>query len=128
MSKDYFFYKDSGETKKIRVHEITYLQASDNYVIAHLINGRCTIRATFNSILEQLFEYPFWRVHRSYAVAIDCIEVIRTDTILLTDKKTELPAQKRYLNSRPTGVEIILPNVLGCDDECDRLPGDDESI
>lgn len=75
---------------KIPLDKILYFEGYDDYVKIH-IEGRKTLvaRVTMKNILERLDEKKFSRVHRSYIVALDKIQKIKSKSLFIND--VEIP-------------------------------------
>jgi DNA-binding LytR/AlgR family response regulator len=75
---------------KIPFDKILYFEGYDDYVKIH-IEGQKTLvaRVTMKNILERLDEKKFSRVHRSYIVALDKIQKIKSKSLFIND--VEIP-------------------------------------
>lgn len=86
------FVKNGHVWEKMRVGEIRYIEAQDNYIAIHLETERKMILMTMKSIQEQLPLENFVRVHRSFIVNKDCIDTIGPNFILVGEKEIPLSA------------------------------------
>lgn len=75
---------------KIPFDKILYFEGYDDYVKIH-IQGQKTLvaRVTMKNILEKLDEKKFTRVHRSYIVALDKIQKVKSKSLFIND--VEIP-------------------------------------
>lgn len=62
------FIKDGYKYVKIHLHDILYIQKTDNYLDIYTLDKRYTIRSTISGFLQQLKQPNIFRTHKSYAV------------------------------------------------------------
>src|SRR5258705_7215384 len=94
---EYLFYKYRGGFKRIKLDEIFFLEADDNYVNVFALNEKHVIRVSFDTIMKQLPREKFIQTTRSYAVAIDRIDVFDKEKVtFLGVKDLEVPVGRRY--------------------------------
>jgi len=95
--KTYFFRKDRL-LKRINLDEIIYLEASKNYTKLYTEDETFHLaRITLLEAMKLLPENKFFRVHRSFAVAADHIDVMGRDNVrLATTPVVEVPVSKMY--------------------------------
>jgi two-component system LytT family response regulator len=80
---------------KILFSEILYLETMDDYIKIHRKQNETVL--TLSSMKKMMDKLPldmFVRVHRSFAVAIDCIESISSKNILIND--SAIPIGRSY--------------------------------
>jgi len=87
---DYFFVKNDTRNKviKIKYDEITYIEASQNYVVIHMGRKHHLIYLTMKEIEDFLPADKFIRVHKSYLVNEQKITSIDGNKICLEDLYT----------------------------------------
>jgi DNA-binding LytR/AlgR family response regulator len=79
--KDYIFVRSNSVLTKIRINDIIYIQALGDYVNIFTVDGkRFTVHITLKSIEEKLRNGKFFRLHRSYLVALDHIDNVEENT------------------------------------------------
>lgn len=89
-----FFRADYGLVK-VKVADIVFIEGLDNYLKIHLEEGPpLVLRLTMKAMLEKLPASKFIRVHRSFIVAVDKIQSIRSRMILVADE--EIPIGSSY--------------------------------
>ena len=89
-----FFRADYGLVK-VTVSDILFIEGLDNYLKIHVHEGPpVVLRLTLKAILEKLPATKFIRVHRSFIVAIDKIQSIRSRMILIEEE--EIPIGSSY--------------------------------
>ena len=88
------FVKDGHSWVQIRLSEILYAQAQDNYVDIHEKNKRTLTRMTLNELERKLPEQDFLRIHKSYIIAINKIEKVEKNHILI--EGVRIPLSRLY--------------------------------
>ena len=89
-----FFIKDGYEQTRVLYDDIQFLEAAGNYVTYHLRNRKVLSRSTFMEAISQLPPGKFVRVHRSFYVAIDKIEKIERQQLIVNN--TKIPVSEAY--------------------------------
>ena len=93
---EYFFVRADNQSVKIFTNEILYVEAMSEYIRIHFKNTKSLM--TFMSIklmMETLPSDRFMRIHRSYIIALDCIQSFRRNELELNDG-TVLPVSATY--------------------------------
>ena len=90
--------KADGRLVFLKPEEIVRVEAADNYVMLHLVNGRLMLRETMTAIEARLGPDGFVRINRSAIVAFDQIREIQPAqhgdyTVILRDG-TKLPLSR----------------------------------
>ncbi len=79
--KDYIFVRSNSVLTKIQTKDIIYIQALGDYInIFTTDNKRHTVHITLRGIEEKLPPSKFYRLHRSYMVALDHIDGVEEGT------------------------------------------------
>ena len=89
-----FFVKKGSMLVKVYLENILWIQAMDNYVIIQTNSDQFVIHSTMKDIELKLPASQFLRVHRSYIIPIDKINVLDENTVLIGDKT--IPIGKSY--------------------------------
>jgi hypothetical protein len=89
-----FFVKKGSMLVKVFIDNINWIQAMDNYVIIQTATDQFIIHSTMKDIEIKLPSDKFLRVHRSYIIAVDKINVLDENTVLIGDKT--IPVGKSY--------------------------------
>jgi len=85
------YLEAGGESVRIPLRDIRYLEVMRNYTTIHTGHGDHTIRRTLNE-LERLLDESFFRLGRSYIVRLSCIRrVTRTQLELISGELLALP-------------------------------------
>jgi len=89
-----FFVKKGSMLVKVYLDNIQWIQAMDNYVIIQTNSDQFVIHSTMKDIENKLPTANFLRVHRSYIIPIEKINVLDENTVLIGDKT--IPIGKSY--------------------------------
>lgn len=80
---------------KILFSEILYIETMDDYIKIHRKENETVLTlSSMKKMMDKLPKDMFVRVHRSFAVAINCIERITTKNILINN--SEIPIGRSY--------------------------------
>ena len=106
ITRDFFFIKCNGKIEKIIMAEVIFIEAMANYVIIHTRQKKYITYLTFSGIEEQLPEYLFVRIHKSFLVAISAIQTIDGTEVITASAR--LPLSKNYRNEVMGRIESRL--------------------
>ena len=81
--KDYIFVRSNSVLAKIQLNDIIYIHALGDYVniFTREKNKRHTIHCTLKNMEENLPSTKFFRLHRSYIVALDQIDTVEDNMV-----------------------------------------------
>ncbi|HCL84312.1 MAG TPA: hypothetical protein DIC22_10065 [Chitinophagaceae bacterium] len=96
MSGHLFFYRHDGALKKLAIDEIIIIEAANNYVKIHKRGGILMLRTTLDAALNRLPEKQFLRVHRSFAVSVDYIDMISKKAVFMKDMEPGVPVSRQH--------------------------------
>jgi hypothetical protein len=109
--KAYFIsFKDEKGTIRLtlKTNDLIFLEASDNYVVIHYESAGKTksylIRNTLKQFENDLTEFPLLRCHRSYAVNINHVKMMKREkgiVQLVMDNigQHEIPVSRTYVDN-----------------------------
>ena len=90
--------KTDGRVVFLKPDEIVWVEAADNYIILHLVEGRLMLRETLTALEERLGTEKFVRVNRSALVHLDQIKELQPalhgDYIVLLRTGTKVPLSR----------------------------------
>lgn len=92
--KDYIFVRSNSVLTKIKIRDINYIQALGDYVNIFTREKRHTVHITLRGIEEKLPRDKFYRLHRSYLVALDQVDTVEEGTAYV--EKHPLPIGEQY--------------------------------
>jgi DNA-binding LytR/AlgR family response regulator len=93
---DYMFIKGESKNKFLKVNygDILYIEGLKNYVSVYTKNQRIITYQSLRDLDEQLPQPPFYRIHKSYIVALDKIRMVDGNTVYIEDQT--LPVGETY--------------------------------
>jgi two-component system LytT family response regulator len=94
IAEPYFFIKSNQKLEKIIIEDILYIEALSNYVILHTRNKKHIVYMSFKGIESQLPPHLFLKIHKSFIVAVNAIQTIDNNELILADHI--LPISKSY--------------------------------
>ena len=94
LDKDFIFIRDKGVLIKLKTDDILFIQALGSYVTIHLPEKKHTIHLTLMAIEKTLPSAKFFRIHRSYLVALDKVDRIEQETAYIG--KNPIPIGELY--------------------------------
>ncbi|MGE5418823.1 MAG: LytR/AlgR family response regulator transcription factor [Chloroflexota bacterium] len=103
------FIKSGSSLVKLKLREIIYVEALENYVTVNTNEEKYTIHFTMKAIESQLPSSLFIRVHRSYIVNKTMIQSIRENTLELNLGNTvkSIPVGKSYRDSLLNEINVM---------------------
>lgn len=106
MSADEFiFIRDSNIIRRLKLDDILYAEAMGDYVKLHTLQKFFAIHITLKTIEERLPSARFFRIHRSYIVALNKIDTIQEGVITVNGKS--LPVADAYRSSLNKQLNIL---------------------
>jgi two-component system LytT family response regulator len=103
IAEPYFFIKSNQKLEKIFIDDILYIEALSNYVILHTRAKKHIVYMSFKGIESQLPAHLFLKIHKSFIVAVNAIQTIDNNEVILADHI--LPISKSYRLSVMERVE-----------------------
>lgn len=91
---DYIFVKNNYVFVKIKLEDILYAEADNNYVQLVTTEKKLLLRLSLSQLLEKICYKPMVRIHRSYAVNINVIQSFSDQEVNLP--KMQLPIGRSY--------------------------------
>jgi two-component system LytT family response regulator len=93
--KDYILVKSEHRIHRIKFKDIDYIQSMQAYVAFYIKNERILSLNTMKNLEVELPENQFIRIHKSYIVAIDKIEILEGNQIVIGKNKLPIGASYR---------------------------------
>jgi DNA-binding LytR/AlgR family response regulator len=90
--KNFFFVKSDYKDIKIVISEIKYIEAMEKYVRIYTTSQKTMTLMSMSSIMEFLPLNQFFRIHRSFIINKNKIDLIEGNTVQIDQKK--LPISK----------------------------------
>lgn len=103
------FIKSGSSLVKLKLRDIIYVEALENYVTVNTYDEKYTIHFTMKAIESQLPSGLFIRVHRSYIVNKTMIQSIRENTLELNlgNSVKSIPVGKSYRDSLLSEINVM---------------------
>jgi len=98
-----FFIKCNHKYEKLYFEEILFVQAMQNYVTIYTTKGKYMTLLYLKNVAQNLDDQQFIRVHKSYLVAIDKIETIEDNELIIQNFR--IPISRNY-------KETVLKKIL----------------
>ena len=81
--QDYIFVKSDGKLVKININDIYFIEALREYVKLCTVQGNYITYQSMQHLEEKLPSEKFFRVHRSYIIALHHVQMIEGNTVLV---------------------------------------------
>ena len=91
---DVLFVKFNYRFIKVRISELLYVEADNNYINLVTNTRKIALRLSLNQWLDKVNHKSIVRIHRSYAVNMDSIHSFSDQSVFID--KMELPLGKNY--------------------------------
>jgi DNA-binding LytR/AlgR family response regulator len=106
---DEIFIKKGSTLVKLKLRDIVYIEALENYVTLNTSNEKFTIHFTMKAIENQLPSGVFIRVHRSYIINKSAIQTINESSLDLNvgDTLKNIPVGKSYRDSLLNDINVM---------------------
>ncbi|AXT20447.1 response regulator [Flavobacteriaceae bacterium AU392] len=98
----YTLIKSGSKTHKLRLDDILYLKKDGNYLEIYTAKEKIIlIRSSMNDVFKLIPETSFIRIHKSYVVPLDKIDILEVNKITIGKHKIPIGAiYREELNSR----------------------------
>jgi len=104
---DYFFVRCNSKYEKVFFHDVSFIEALQNYAVIHIPGRKLITYITLTSLENQLPKDRFIKVHKSYLVSVPHIQAIEGNEILIENDR--IPISR---NLRDDVVHQIMGNRL----------------
>lgn len=104
---DHFFVKCDSKFEKVFYHEVSFIEAMQNYSVIHVTGRKLITYITMTSLENQLPKEQFLKVHKSYIVSVPHIKAIEGNEILIGDSRVPISR-----NLKDEVVNQIMGNKL----------------
>jgi DNA-binding LytR/AlgR family response regulator len=86
-SQDYFFIKSDGHFIKIRFDDVLYFESEKDYVFIYTKEKRYLTLLSLKQLERDLPADKFMRVHRSFLVSLDKVDMIDSNQLVINGKQ-----------------------------------------
>lgn len=87
IEQDYFFIKSDGQFIKIKLEDVLYFESEKDYVFIFTEQKRYLTLLSLKQLEKELPPERFLRVHRSFLVALEKIELLDGNQLVIKDKR-----------------------------------------
>lgn len=94
IKSDFLFVKSNKKTYKIAFTEILYIEGLGDYIQIHLQEQKIITNLSMKKILELLPNELFYRIHKSFIISLNHIQLVEGNMVVINDKK--LPIGNSY--------------------------------
>src|SRR5450759_4710799 len=103
------FIKKGSSLVKLKLRDIIYIEALENYVTLNTNDDKFTIHFTMKAIENQLPSGVFIRVHRSFIINKSMIQSIKENSLDLNvgDNLKSIPVGKSYRDSLLDDINVM---------------------
>lgn len=91
---DHIFVKHNYAFVKLKLSELLYIEADNNYTSIITVDKKFLLRLSLNQLLEKINYKALVRIHRSYAVNINAIQSFNEQEVEVN--KQHLPIGRNY--------------------------------
>jgi DNA-binding LytR/AlgR family response regulator len=98
---DFIFIREAAVVRRVRLEQIHYAEAMGDYVKLYTSGKFYAVHTTLKAVEDRLPSTRFFRVHRSYLVALDKIDLIQEGVLIVSGKPVPVAdAYRARLNDR----------------------------
>lgn len=103
------FIKKGSSLVKLKIKEIVFVEALENYVTLNTNNDKYTIHFTMKAIESQLPSSVFIRVHRSFIINKSMIQAIRENSldIVIGNAVKNVPVGKSFKDGLLNDINVM---------------------
>ncbi|MEZ4721485.1 MAG: response regulator [Flavobacteriales bacterium] len=94
LVRDSVYVKERHHFVKVNLNELRWIMVDGNYLELHAEHKRYVIRSSLRDFLDKLRIPRFHRVHKSFAVNLECIDAVNSDGIIVGN--TTIPMGRNY--------------------------------
>jgi len=102
-SSPFIFVKDGTKLVKVKLDEILYIEGLKDYVTIHTVHQKIVTLQRLKTLEEQLPANKFIRIHNSFIISLDAIDVIQKNEVQI--KGVALPIGDTYRKSFKEFIE-----------------------
>jgi len=96
VEKSFIFLKVDKKLIKIKFEDIFFIESLKDYIKVFTKSGDYLAHKSLSGITEELPKTQFLRLHRSFTVALDKIQALEGNSVLVTNKR--IPIGRKYIN------------------------------
>jgi len=94
--KSFIFLKVDKKLMRVKFEDIFHIESLKDYIKVFTRTGDFLVHKSLTGITEELPKNQFLRIHRSFTVALDKIDAVEGNSVLITNKR--IPIGRKYMN------------------------------
>ena len=95
QEEPFIFLKVDKKMMKVKLNDILFIESLKDYIKVMTSMGDYLVHKSMTSISEELPESNFIRIHRSFAIAINKIEFVEGNSVMIANRR--IPIGRNYL-------------------------------
>ncbi|MEN8185552.1 MAG: response regulator transcription factor [Bacteroidota bacterium] len=100
--KSYIFLKVEKKLVKVKYEDIFYIESLKDYIKVYTKTGSYLVHKSLSSITEELPGDQFLRVHRSFTIALDKVQLIEGNSVQINNKR--IPIGRKYVENTKSTI------------------------
>jgi two-component system, LytTR family, response regulator len=96
FDKSFIFLKVDKKLLRVKFEDIFHIESLKDYIKVFTKSGDFLVHKSLTGITEELPKNQFLRIHRSFTVALDKIDALEGNSVLITNKR--IPIGRKYIN------------------------------
>ena len=103
------FIKNNSSLIRLKYDDIIWIEALENYVVVNTYHDKYTIHFTMKAISEKMPSTKFVRVHRSYIVNLNKIEMLEDNSVVVDTEtgQKNIPIGKSYKDNLMRDINLM---------------------
>lgn len=106
-TEEHLFFKRKGVYQKVKIEEINFIEAADDFSICHTVNGKFISALRLKQLEGILVSHGFYRIHRSYLANLTATTSIDVNNNELTINGERVPFSRRTKNELIQKLPLI---------------------
>lgn len=90
----HLFIKSGPRIQRINLQDLLYMEKDGHYIVFHTVSGERLSRMNMQELLDRLPEDKFARVHKSFVVPLNKIDIVEKHTVIIRGK--EIPIGESF--------------------------------
>ena len=87
LQSDFLFIKSDKKTIKVKFSDIFYIEGLGDYIKLHLADKKIITNLSMKKIIGLLPEDLFYRIHKSFIISLDKIELVEGNMVKINNAK-----------------------------------------
>lgn len=96
FNKSFLFLKVDKKLVKVKFEDILYIESLKDYIKVFTKIGDYLVHKSLTGITDELPKNEFLRIHRSFVIALDKIDAVEGNSVLISKKR--IPIGRKYIN------------------------------